>query len=163
MYHHHRTFLSDRAKACLSLSAISKIYLCYGSWLRMFQPFTVLTGVIYKSLKKLSQTIGLEGSWYVSSSGKALLWEFGPFQISHSWSQLAVPDQSLNLLLPLRKNRDHQIAEYLNYCYPRNKILLERVWKALSWLADKFQYFWRCENVLCPPWLNRNNEVSFAI
>ena len=34
----------------------------------------------------------------------------------------------------------------MNYCYPRNRILLERVWKTLFWLADKFQYFLRCKN-----------------
>ena len=36
----------------------------------------------------------------------------------------------------------------------RSKILLERVWKALSWWADKFQHFrkvWKC----ALPWLNR--------
>ena len=27
---------------------------------------------------------------------------------------------------------------FLNCCYFRNRILLERVWKTLSWLADKF-------------------------
>ena len=42
--------------------------------------------------------------------------------------------------------------------------MLERVWKYLSWLADKFQYFWRCENaVLCPGWLGKWNIVCYLV
>ena len=40
----------------------AKIYLCYVSWFRICELFTVLTGVISKCLKKLSDTcIGLVG------------------------------------------------------------------------------------------------------
>ena len=45
------------------LNSAPKSYLCYGSWLRIFQLFTVLTGVIFKRLIMLSRTwIGLVGT-----------------------------------------------------------------------------------------------------
>ena len=45
------------------LNSAPKSYLCYGSWLRICQLFTVLTGVIFKSLIMLSRTwVGLVGT-----------------------------------------------------------------------------------------------------
>ena len=57
----HYSVFNFPTEQCLNLAA--KIYLCYVSWLRICQLFTVLTGVISKSLKKLSDTcIGLVGT-----------------------------------------------------------------------------------------------------
>ena len=53
--HYKRIFLHFHTEQCLNLAP--KLYFCYVSWLRLYQLFTVLTGVILKSLIMLSRTL----------------------------------------------------------------------------------------------------------
>ena len=49
---------------------------------------------------------------------------------------------SKRCITPAQKNLWSLISNiFSNNCYFGNRILLERIWKALSWLADKFYYF----------------------
>ena len=64
-----KTFGFSHTPTEQGINLAAKIYLCYVSWIRIVQLFTVLTGVISKSLKKLSQTcIGLVGTSHMKKN-----------------------------------------------------------------------------------------------